>query len=160
MNELSFVWSAIVEFLFKCWSSMNELKAESWSAIASIASFLVASGALWYTHKQWKKINTKIAMIADSGKVAEILPAWYTQRMMHESWLFGLYTCDGRVVLITSIAAVSDDGAWLDVELADPDTGKVLNTKFPQCIFSVDEQRTRASVRVDSIVSAVDLQAS
>lgn len=160
MNELNLAWIFIIESPFKFWKFMSELKAESWSAIASIASVLIASVALWYTHKQWKKINTKIAMVSDSGKVAEILPAWYTQRMMHESWLFGLYTCDGRVVLITSIAAVSDDGVWLDVELADPDTGEELKTKFPDCVFSIDEQRTRASVRVDSIVSAVDLQSS
>lgn len=160
MNELSLAWLFIIESPFKFWTFLTELKAENWSAIASIASVLTACVALWYTHKQWKKINTKIAMIADSGKVAEILPAWYTQRMMDDSWLFGLYTRDGRVVLITSIAAVSDDGAWLDVELADPDTGKELKTKFPDCIFSIDEQRTKASVRVDSIVTAVDLQAS
>ena len=160
MNELSLARLSIIESPLKFWAFMTELKAENWSAIASMASVLIACVALLYTHKQWKKINTKIAMIADGGKVAEILPAWYTRRMMDDSWLFGLYTRDGRLVLITSIVAVSDDGAWLDVELADPDTGNELKTKFPDCIFSVDEQRTRASVRVDSIVSAVDLQSS
>jgi hypothetical protein len=160
MNDMSSMWNCIVEPIFKFWTFMTGVKAESWSAIASIVSVVIALGALWYTRKQWEKINAKIAMVEDSGKVAEILPAWYTRRMMRDTWLFGLYTCDGRVVLITSIAAVSDDGAWLDVELADPDTGNELKTKFPDCIYSVDEQRTRASVRVDSIVSAVDLQSS
>jgi len=160
MNDLSSILGYCVQSIFNSWAFVVGVTAEIWSAIASIASALIALGALFYTHKQWRKINTKIAMVADSGKVAEILPAWYTHRMMRDAWLFGLFTCDGRVILITSIAAVSDDGAWLDVELADPGTGEKFQTKFPDCIFSVDEHRTRASVRVNSIVSAVDLQSS
>jgi hypothetical protein len=160
MNVLTSTWECVVSSILAAGGYIAEIKAEGWGAIASVLSAIFALAALVYTHKQWKKINAKIGMIEESGKATEILPAWYTRRMMNDNWLFGLYTRDGRVILIESIAAVSDDGAWLDVELASPCTADSVKDRFEQCVFAVDSHRTRASVRVDAIVSAVDLQTS
>ena len=43
---------------------------------------LVAIFSTGFTFYQWKKIKRKIGMISVSGKAIEILPAWYTSRMM------------------------------------------------------------------------------
>lgn len=160
MNVLTSIWEFVVGSILASEVHIAEIKAESWGAIASVFSAILTFAALIYTHKQWKKINAKIGMIEESGKATEILPAWYTRRMMDDNWLFGLYTRDGRVILIESIAAVSDDGAWLDVELASPCSADGFKDRFEKCVFAVDSDRTRASVRVDAIVSAVDLQTS
>jgi hypothetical protein len=36
-------------------------------------------------------------------------------------WLFGLVTVDGRTIAISSIKVISDNGEWMDVELAYKD---------------------------------------
>ena len=79
--------------------------------IAGIVSAMVAI-------HQWWKVSKKIAMLSDASKAAEVLPAWYTSRMMKDDWLFGLLTSDGRTIAIKRITAISDDGRWMDVELA------------------------------------------
>lgn len=58
-------------------------------------------------------------MLQDSGAAFEVLPAWYTRRMMDDNWLFGLQTSDGKVIVMRRIKAVSDDAQWMDVELAE-----------------------------------------
>jgi hypothetical protein len=160
MNAFASALECIIDSILASAGYIAEIKAEGWGAIASVISAIFPFSALIYTHKQWEKINAKIGMIEESGKATEILPAWYTRRMMDDTWLFGLYTRDGRVILIESIAAVSDDGAWLDVDLASPCAADRFKERFEKCVFAVDSDRTRASVRVDAIVSAVDLQTS
>ena len=58
----------------------------------SIISVLIAGTSLWFTYAQWQKVRRKIGMLSDAGRAAEILPAWYTERMMQDVWLFGLLT--------------------------------------------------------------------
>jgi hypothetical protein len=53
-------------------------------AATSALSFIVAGWSLWFTHIQWKKISSTVAVTADSSMVSEILPAWYTSRMMND----------------------------------------------------------------------------
>ena len=52
------------------------------SNIVSIISAIIAAISLGFTWLQWQKINRKIAMLDDAGAAIEILPAWYTGRMM------------------------------------------------------------------------------
>ena len=61
------------------------------SAVFTLLGVFVAGGALRYTHLQWQKVKAKIGMIDNYSKAAEVLPAWYTGRMMSDWWLFGLY---------------------------------------------------------------------
>jgi hypothetical protein len=109
---------------------------------------------------EWRKVNRKIAMLTDAGKAVEVVPAWYTSRMMDEHWLFGLLVGDGRVIAIKKIKAVSDDGQWMDVELAEADEAEKHAAKLGKPVYAVAPDRTTASIRVASVVAAVDLWTS
>jgi len=135
--------------------------------IVAVISALVAGGSLWFTFKQWKKIEKKIGMINESGKAAEILPAWYTKRMMpiifggglaREYWPFGLLTSDGRTLVVTGIISLSDDGKWMDVDLATRDAFSI--DVQPNYVFAVAEDRTKSSVQVSCVVAAMELATS
>ncbi|MFK3824020.1 hypothetical protein ACI2KL_17675 [Pseudomonas yamanorum] len=64
------------------------MSSSDWIALAgaviSALSLAVAGWSLWFTHIQWKKVCSKVAMIGDSGMASEILPAWDTSRMMDD----------------------------------------------------------------------------
>ena len=140
------------------------MTTSDWIAFSGVIVALISAGfavwSLWFTHKQWQKIKSKVAMISHSGKALEILPAWYTARMMNDNWLFGLLTSDGRIVVIKQITAISDDGKWMDVQLAETD--KVEGIKFGAGTFicAVAADRVRASLQIAHIVAALDLQTS
>lgn len=143
---------------------MIAMTATDWislgSMIAAAASAVFTGWGLWFTHRQWKKIQSKVAMISDSGRAAEVLPAWYTSRMMDDYWLFGLLTTDGRLFVIRKITAISDDGKWMDVELASADEVPQVASRYGSPVHAVAPNRTDASVQISSIVAAVDLQSS
>lgn len=128
------------------------------STIISIIGALAALGSLWFTERQWRKINRKIAMLDDAGVAIEILPAWYTGRMMMDQWWFGLKTIDGSLIAISTIHAISDDGQWMDVELLTKDEVSKLNHSNIVC--AVADDRRRASVQIDKIVAAYDIVTS
>lgn len=131
-----------------------------WSAAAAWISALISAGAALFAWYQWRKINRKMAMLTDSGAITEVLPAWYTRRMVDEHWLFGLLTIDGRTIVIKRIVAVSDDAQWMDVELAESDEANDLSATLGSCITAVADDRRNASVKIANIVAAVDLWTS
>jgi hypothetical protein len=131
-----------------------------WSAAAGWASALIAAGAAAFSWVQWRKINRKMAMLTDSGAIIEVLPAWYTRRMVDEHWLFGLSTIDGRTIVIKRIVAVSDNAEWMDVELADSDEAADLPDWLGPCVTAVAGDRRDASLKIAHIVAAVDLWTS
>ena len=85
--------------------------------VLSVIAVGTGLASLWLSNEQWKKVKAKIGMLNDAGKAAEILPAWYTKRMMMDQWYFGLVTTDGHTIAIGNITAISDDGIWMDVDL-------------------------------------------
>lgn len=117
-------------------------------------------GSLWFTHLQWEKIKAKVTLLTKSEHAFEVVPTWYTGRMMTDDWLFGLLTSDGRVIAITRITAVSSDGKWMTVELAESDQLPSNLSKYGLPVFAVAQDRTRASVQINSVVAAIDLQSS
>jgi hypothetical protein len=132
-----------------------------WIALASLlVASAVGAGTIWFTHQQWNKVKAKVAMIRDSGKASEVLPAWYTERMMRDHWLFALLTNDGRTVVIKQITAISDDGKWMDVELAEADEISGLKVFGEQVVCAVAADRTKASLQIAHIVAAFDLSTS
>ena len=139
------------------------MNGNDWIALAGVVvsalSLAVAGWSLWFTHLQWEKVRRKVAMLDDAGMASEVLPAWYTSRMMSDWWLFGLLTADGRLVAIRRITAISDDGKWMDVELAEADDVEHLDGRFP-VIAAVAPDRLGASVQIASIVAAIELQSS
>ena len=135
-----------------------------WIEITALAIGAIGGGAglwsAWLSWLQWQKTNKKIAMLEDSGAAFEVLPAWYTRRMMDDHWLFGLQTNDGKLIAIQNIKAVSDDGQWMDVELAvEGDTDHVGDDRG-ELVYAVADDRTEASVRISNIVAAYDLVTS
>ncbi|MEO9826338.1 MAG: hypothetical protein ABJF50_18195 [Paracoccaceae bacterium] len=131
-----------------------------WSAAAAWVGVLISGGAAFFAWKQWRKINRKMAMLTDSSAIADVLPAWYTRRMVDEHWLFGLLTIDGRTVVIKRILAVSDNAQWMDVELAESDEAEGISPALGPPITAVADDRRRASVKIANIVAAVDLWTS
>ena len=92
------------------------MTAQEWvTLVISAIGGITGLGSLWFTHLQWTKIKAKVTFLTSSVHAFEVVPAWYTQRMMTDDWLFGLLTADGRVIAITRISAVSSDGKWMTV---------------------------------------------
>lgn len=127
-------------------------------AVVAVISALTALGSLWFTEKQWRKINKKIAMLSDVGAALEVLPAWYTERMMLDEWYFGLRTTDGNVIAISQITAISDDGKWMNVRLLTAD--EAPEAKGVTFITAVADDRRAASIQIEKIVMAYDLVTS
>ena len=123
--------------------------------VLSIIGAVTGLASLWLSNEQWKKIKSKIGMLSNAGKVAEILPAWYTSRMMQDQWYFGLVTTDGRTIAIGTISAISDDGKWMDVELLTAD--EVPNSKDTKFITAVSDDRRSASIQIEKIVMAYEI---
>ncbi|MGC8122122.1 hypothetical protein [Marinobacter sp. VGCF2001] len=128
------------------------------SAVVSVIGAITALVSLWFTDKQWRKINRKIAMLDDAGAVIEILPAWYTGRMMEDQWWFGLQTTDGSLIAFSTINSVSDDGKWMDVELLTSD--EVPDIAHKNIVCAVADDRRNASIQIDKIVADYDLVTS
>lgn len=129
-------------------------------AIAGLTGAVAGIGSAIFAWQEWKKINRKIAMIDDAGLASEVLPAWYTSRMMQDNWMFGLITIDGRMIAITNIASISDNGEWMDVMLASPGDAANLPDTYGPIVHAVADDRLRASVKIANIVSAIDLWTS
>jgi hypothetical protein len=121
-----------------------------------------------FTYYQWKKINRKIGTINVSRKAIEILPAWYTTRMMpmdfgegklaRDYWPFGLLMSDGRTLVVTGIHSLSDDGKWMDIELATKNEWSIESNQ--NYIFAVANDRKKASIQVACINVAMELASS
>ena len=123
--------------------------------VLSIIGAVTGLASLWLSNEQWKKVKSKIGMLSDSRKAAEILPAWYTSRMMQDQWYFGLVTTDGHTIAIGRISAISDDGKWMDVELLTSD--EVPNDRNTKFITAVAEDRRSASIQIEKIVMAYEI---
>ena len=123
--------------------------------VLPIIGAVTGLASLWLSNEQWKKVKSKIGMLSNAGKAAEILPAWYTSRMMQDQWYFGLVTTDGHTIAIGRISAISDNGKWMDVELLTSDeVPDDRNTKF---ITAVAEDRRSASIQIEKIVMAYEI---
>ena len=56
----------------------------------------------------------------------DILPAWFTDRLLQDEWPFGLLLSDGTVIGVQSIKDVkqgTDGTVWLDVRLIKKTSG-------------------------------------
>lgn len=93
----------------------------------------------------------------DVRAAIELLPAWFTSRMMTDNWTFGLLTDTGITVSIATILGVhqaADGQLWIDVELSDARS----IWEHPQLnILKAPTSRTQASIAVNHIVAAFEL---
>lgn len=129
------------------------------SIVLSIIAVLTGLASLWLSNEQWKKVKAKIGMLEDAGKAFEILPAWYTKRMMMDQWYFGLVTTDGHTIAISNIIAISDNSEWMDVELlTNEELPHIRNeSKF---ITAVADDRRSASIQIRKIIMAYEIVTS
>lgn len=125
------------------------------ATVLSIIAVGIGLASLWLSNEQWKKVKAKIGMISDAGKATEILPAWYTERMMGDQWYFGLVTTDGNTIAIGNITAISDDGKWMDVELLTSD--EVPAREDIKFITAIADDRRSASIQIEKIVMAYEI---
>ena len=128
------------------------------SGVLSVVATFTALAGLWLSNEQWKKVKEKIGMINDAGKAIEVLPAWYTSRMMTDCWYFGLVTTDGSTIAISKVTAISDDGKWMDVELLT--SGDLFSGDTDKFLTAVADDRRIASIQIDKIVMAYEIAAS
>ena len=124
------------------------------ATVLSVIAVVTGLASLWLSNEQWKKVKAKIGMLSDAGQAAEILPAWYTERMMMDQWYFGLVTTDGHTIAIGNITAISDDGKWMDVDLLTSDEVPENDTKF---ITAVADDRRSASIQIGKIIMAYEI---
>lgn len=93
----------------------------------------------------------------------ELLPAWFTERMMSEEWLFGLLTVSGDIVAVRRINKITKDAAgqlWLDVKLAAYNEAKgVYDADNPrsQRLIVAPTERTNATVNAAHVVLAFEM---
>ncbi len=138
---------------------MND--ALAWiGAIGGVIGAVAGIGSAVFAGMEWRKVNRKIAMESDWTRAAEILPAWYTSRMMSDYWLFGLWTVSGQMIALTRITGVSDDGEWIDVELANKDELAMRDDDEQRIIYNVTGDRPSASVKIANIVTAMEIRTS
>ena len=126
--------------------------------ILSIIAVLTGLASLWFTQKQWQKIGKKIGMISNAAAASEVVPAWYTERMMRDFWSFGLVTSTGKTIAISNIDAISDDGKWMDVQLLTSD--EVQAHKGVDYITAIADDRRSASIQIEKIVMAYEIVTS
>jgi len=127
------------------------------ATVLSVIAVLTGLGSLWFTDQQWQKVKRKIGMLSDAGKAVEVLPTWYTSRMMMDQRYFGLVTTDGHTIAIGNITAISDDGKWMDVQLLTADEIPASDSKF---ITAVADDRRSASIQIEKIVMAYEIVTS
>lgn len=138
---------------------MNDIASlviSSIGALGGIAGFVSA----YVSYQEWRKVNRKVAMLEDSGAAFEVVPAWYTSRMMNDYWLFGLQMANGQTFAVNQIDAISSDGVWMDVTLATSDEVSHVEQRYEPIMVAVADDRRSASLRIDRIQSAFDLQTS
>ena len=91
----------------------------------------------------------------------ELLPAWFTTRMMEDSWSFGLLLVTGQMLHIDSIDAIRGEpgNVWLDVTMGVefPSDLKRNGDWADRIVSSPTKGRTTASINAAHVVMAVEL---
>lgn len=89
---------------------------------------------------------------------AELLPAWFTQRMMSDVWSFGLLMITGDVIAIESISSITKDASsnlWLNAILLDSRFGQEVVNGHK--LFLSPTSRTKVSINSSHVVAAFEL---
>ena len=91
----------------------------------------------------------------------ELLPAWFTTRMMSDVWVFGLIIGPRTMVVISTIHAIRQDangGLWLDAEMHD-DVGFEAEKNFPgwNFITAISGDRDDISINASHVIGALEL---
>lgn len=100
---------------------------------------------------------------SDDEEDFKILPAWFVERMMHDTWPHGLLLVTGAVVVINHISRIIRDShgnTWIDVDLQSCRKDEVGS--YPEralggnlCFSPIS--RTKASINLAHVAAAFDL---
>lgn len=83
----------------------------------------------------------------------QVLPTWFVDRMMTDTWWFGLMMSNGTVIGIHRILSVdqaADGTIWLTVEL-------LSDTPGDDRVFIAPTSRLTASINASHVVAAYEL---
>ncbi|MDJ0900590.1 MAG: hypothetical protein QNJ55_17445 [Xenococcus sp. MO_188.B8] len=91
-------------------------------------------------------------------KYIKLLPAWFTVRMLCDTWVFGLLMITGDIIAIQCINSIKQDASgniWLDATLQD-------NHNFAQDVqshkvFIAPTSRTDISINSSHVMAAFEL---
>lgn len=86
-------------------------------------------------------------------KARQVLPTWFVDRMMTDTWWFGLMMSNGTVIGIHRILSVdqaADRSIWLTVEL-------LSDTPGDDRVFIAPTTRLTASINASHVVAAYEL---
>jgi hypothetical protein len=120
------------------------------TAVIAIAAFLISL-------HNWRKANEKRKLLTDPNEAFEVVPAWFTKRMMTDHWYFALLLSNGRWVLISQIESISSDGKWIEVLLSDKGSSTLYKViPEDQICSSLTEDRPKATIRAADVVLATE----
>ena len=90
-------------------------------------------------------------------KYIKLLPAWFTYRMLDDSWHFGLLMITGDIIAIQWIDSIKQDASgnlWLDATLTD----NFLHDNIQgHKVFTAPTSRNRISINSSHVVAAFEL---
>lgn len=118
-------------------------------------NLVLALAALAFGYWQWRKVRRSPTSVTGINDAAARLPAWFTERMMGDDWMFGLHMNDGSTLPIRKITALTSDIQWMDVELMT--TLEVpVDCQNDRMVYAVAGDRTSASVQINKVVFAYE----
>lgn len=92
------------------------------------------------------------------------LPAWFTERMMTDCWMFGLLTTSGDIIMIesmTKIVHAADGSLWADVKFHEESGSHGWAEPWEKMGYRVLKHplhdRRDGTIRMDSIVCAFEM---
>jgi hypothetical protein len=97
----------------------------------------------------------------ESSNATLILPSWFTQRMMEDSWQFGLMLSNGTTIAISGIKSLHLDasgGIWIDVYMLDYSVDDLyVRTKELFYIWTSPTSRVEATINAAHVIAAFEI---
>ena len=93
----------------------------------------------------------------DDQKYIDLLPAWFTERMLSDTWSFGLLMVTGDVIGIECITSITQDAIgnlWLNATLLE-DT--LVDDVAGHKILVAPTPRLQTSINSSHVVAAFEL---
>ena len=87
----------------------------------------------------------------------DLLPAWFTERMLSDTWNFGLLMATGDIIAIQYIHSITQDASgnlWLDAKLQND---CIKDSVMGHKIFVAPTSRDNISINSSHVVAAFEL---
>jgi hypothetical protein len=89
-----------------------------------------------------------------------LLPGWFSQRMLEDSWCFGILTSANQLIMIEYVERIwqAEDGSvWLDANLLKGYSTRGLEQYI---VVQATTNRRRVSINTTHVVAAFELAGS